>query len=555
MRAFISKFFKSSTTHYIAAIIFAAVLGGLVTIYGSRAQSAEAADCDSNAIIYCGVDQSNLTSKYNSLDYKGKAAFSRADARPGSCNTVMGSVTRDNKVIYNGKQVANNAYTFGRSYMPGSSQIDGGAYMRQPSVSFRSSSIPAIICMDHGIFKWAVLTTCGNPVTANPTPEPPRLSIQKTRVSHTGSYKVGEEVKYHVTIRNTGSVKAIFPTITDVIPPDAQYVSHYDAGAPQSGYWNGSAFVNAKGGIRHESKDPNQRHVKVVFGSLNPGQSKTISIKVKITRDFDSDDKICNIANIRAVYYPTRPSNRVCDRIVEPSAVCKKLEAIPSNGIAPLTVKLRATAEVRNGATVTGYRFYPGDGSGVKNSTTREVSHTYTTPGEYIAAVIVDTSVGARTSDACKVKIKVKSPQEPVFECKSLTANPKDGIAPLTVNFTATPDNPDNLTVTDYTFNFGDGDTTSGNDATVSHVYDEGKYTATVVITAVDASGKVFKTDPNDCKVSIDVKKRQEPKFACIALNMATVDADEKLPFNVSFDADATASDGCCDSAVSLELR
>jgi hypothetical protein len=59
--------------------------------------------------------------------------------------------------------------------MPGSTKVNHqGAvfYKRPPAVSFAQSSLPALVSMKDGHFQFAIIASCGNPVSAAPTPQP-----------------------------------------------------------------------------------------------------------------------------------------------------------------------------------------------------------------------------------------------------------------------------------------------------------------------------------------------------------------------------------------------
>jgi len=260
------------------AIVFIGIAGLVTSV---TANKTVAADCDSNAIIYCGTSQGSLPSKYNSLDGKGKAAFAHAGVVPSQLGkTVIGSVTRDNKVIVNGKVVATNVYTYGRSYMAGSTQISGGAYMRHPSVSFRSSSISAYVHMEGKEFKWAVISSCGNPVKGTPTfKNRPKISLVKTvNKSHV---KVGKVFNYTITTKNIGNVALHNVVMKDLLP-------------------DGIVMANGLKG--------NPRIFK--YGTLQPGQTKKQVLRVKAVKGVKYDVRLRNLACVTTNYNPTLP---ICD--------------------------------------------------------------------------------------------------------------------------------------------------------------------------------------------------------------------------------------------------
>lgn len=158
-----------------------------------------AADCDGNAVIYCGVDSraelktkvTKGTGKSHQSGSELTALFAKYHAYPNEFSGLkLGKVTKENKVIVNGKVVASNVYTVGRhNIQPGSTKVTGLSYplyKRHPSVSFRSSSLDAYVYLNYdGSMRYAVIKSCGNIVigvvrnkpTPTPTPNPKTANI------------------------------------------------------------------------------------------------------------------------------------------------------------------------------------------------------------------------------------------------------------------------------------------------------------------------------------------------------------------------------------------
>lgn len=142
--------------------------------------SAAARDNDANAIMWGGCyTKSECLSKINHGDGHHSSANlkqiyygeGRGMTESNFNSTVDGEVTKDGRVIVNGQTVATGAMSIGRANMPGSQRI-GSVYMRPTSVSFQSASIPAFIYMEGGVFRYAVIKSCGNYVYAKPKPKP-----------------------------------------------------------------------------------------------------------------------------------------------------------------------------------------------------------------------------------------------------------------------------------------------------------------------------------------------------------------------------------------------
>lgn len=142
-----------------------------------------AANCDSNAIVYCGAtSQADLVRKIENGDGRNsadnlKAIFydsGRDVTREGilSSDTVAGEVTRDGRVLVDGRTVAVGALSIGRENIPGSTRLASGVYERPTSVSFRTARLSAWVHIPSGVFRWAVITSCGNLVRATPAASP-----------------------------------------------------------------------------------------------------------------------------------------------------------------------------------------------------------------------------------------------------------------------------------------------------------------------------------------------------------------------------------------------
>lgn len=141
-------------------------------------------DChDNNAIIDCGVHSTAaLKNAYNSSAYVrgvySEFGISQADISNLDSTNVTGRVTKNGNVFVDGqsKAVATDAWTAGRADMqPGSTKVNNqGAisFRRHPNVSFQQDSLPAFVSMNNGRFQFAVIASCGNPVSATPTTPP-----------------------------------------------------------------------------------------------------------------------------------------------------------------------------------------------------------------------------------------------------------------------------------------------------------------------------------------------------------------------------------------------
>jgi hypothetical protein len=197
---------------------------------------ATAADCDGNAVIYCGITSiSNLnyklahgTGKTNQSAKELTDLFGMYGYNAGNTEIriVEGSVTKTNKVYAGSKLVASDVYSMGRHKTTGSwhvPNISYPLYFRHPQYSFNSSSIPAYIVYNYdGSFRMAIIKSCGNIVPGRIVhkPKPPvvvpkyNLNILKFNdLNHNGVKEVNEPVlpNWTFTVRG-GAVNGTYVT-------------------------------------------------------------------------------------------------------------------------------------------------------------------------------------------------------------------------------------------------------------------------------------------------------------------------------------------------------
>ena len=213
------------------------------------------------------------------------------------------------------------------------------------------------------------------------------------------------------------------------------------------------------------------------------------------------------------------------NKVPKKSAKCDNLT---SKKINRTKFEFTAKASVKNGAKIQGYRIDFGDGHAQyykTGSKSKTVSHTYAKPGTYKVKMTVNTDVGDYvTSSNCATTVKVEQPPKPpkvelpVVSCDALEVKKNSRTSyDFTVKATAK-----NTKVTAYTFDFGDGKTstvkTDATTKTVSHNYaKEGKYTVQVTLTTLDKQVKDKK-----CSATVDVAKA--PVATCDGLEAKVTD-------------------------------
>lgn len=126
-------------------------------------------DCDKYSVMYCGVFSNNaIVNKYQNGDGQNSAAniqsifsnmgVSKAEVQAGGY--VDGIVFQNGTITVNGKVVATNAKTYIRT-------------MGNVSTSKMGSAQTAYVKLNKdGVFQYAIMKPCGNPVSATPTKPP-----------------------------------------------------------------------------------------------------------------------------------------------------------------------------------------------------------------------------------------------------------------------------------------------------------------------------------------------------------------------------------------------
>jgi uncharacterized repeat protein (TIGR01451 family) len=130
--------------------------------------------------------------------------------------------------------------------------------------------------------------------------------------------------------------------------------------------------------------------------------------------------------------------------------------------------------------------------------------------GEHVLvnkAAITTNNAGSWNNSA-KTVINVVCAQKQ-FECRDLAASPTVGKPPLNVNFTASAQVSDGVSVQGYIFDFGDGGSqVFSTSPSVSHTYNnEGTFTASVVVRTSEGDTPITEA----CKAIIKVSKQPVP--------------------------------------------
>lgn len=170
-------------------------------------------NCDANAALWCGApNTSTIINDYNKGNAHNSASsiqhiyssfgITSSDIQSISTTAVAGSVTKSGDIYVGSKLVATGAWTAGREYISGSTTVtsDGTTfYRRPPSVSFLDNSLTAYVVMSNGQFKFAILSSCGNPVSATPMSSPKAALACRQLLLTPGTIESNGDQEYNFT--------------------------------------------------------------------------------------------------------------------------------------------------------------------------------------------------------------------------------------------------------------------------------------------------------------------------------------------------------------------
>jgi len=193
------SFFRTGKGLALLGFILVSLIGIPAAIYLVQRQQIiqQEASCINNDIIWCGVTsaatdvakaKADVINAMKNGDSHGRKdiaailnAFGITEDGINSSDTVRGLVYKENGriTIFVGsteQTVATGATSAGRDFYAGSQRCTQypQIWCRPPSVTFTTPTGNALVHVENGVFKWAVLTGCGNPVigTPNETPTP-----------------------------------------------------------------------------------------------------------------------------------------------------------------------------------------------------------------------------------------------------------------------------------------------------------------------------------------------------------------------------------------------
>jgi uncharacterized repeat protein (TIGR01451 family) len=542
--------------HYnklIFSLIFTLFVGfGVTALLPAHQATADQVNCDHNDVICGGANTSaDLINKYEQGDGVNSAVsiqhiysyfgISSPDIQALSASTPSGSVDSNGDVYLNGQLIAASATTAGRDNMTnscGSSKnvSDQGTsfYTRAPCVSFSSSPLSAFVVMKNGVFQYAILKSCGNPVMATPKSTPqPSYTITKqvalkgsSNFSQNLSVMAGDQVTYKVTVQNTGQADITGLNVSDNLPSGVSYVAgsleRDGANISNNGFFSSGYSV----------------------GTLKAGASTVFSFDATVGSSDASasscqTQKLNNSANMTATSLPSETSLATVQEKckAQPPAPVVACTGLTDSAVSREAYNFTARASAQN-SIIKSYSFNFGDSSATQSVTSADTSatteHQYNTPGSYTATVNVTFS-GVNTpisSQTCQQTIDIAP--APTAECTNLVVNTDStDQRQITANVSYAASN--GASLQSIAYDFGDSQTDTDTTATtVSHTYaQDGDYTvqATLTFSGNDTVA------PSTCQTTVSVISAQP---TCNLLQVSAPDSNG----NVTLTNFQTTDDG-----------
>lgn len=277
---------------------------------------------------------------------------------------------------------------------------------------------------------------------------------------------------YTVTLVVTddmGATANATATITVNIPnsaPTASFTTSSNGGqAPKAISFNASGALDGDGtidlyswdfGDGNTSSGPGGTH-KIVSHTYT--SSGVFSAVLTVTDNFGATGTYSKTITIS-------PAN------LAPTAV---LGASTTSGQAPLAIAFSSAGSVDSDGSIISYAWDFGDGA---TSTASNTNHTYTSGGNFTAVLTVTDNQGA--TGMAFTSITVAAPN--MAPTAAFVASATSGYAPLPVNFDATSSADADGSIVSYAWDFGDGN--SGSGQTTTHTYlSSGNYSATLTVT------------------------------------------------------------------------
>ncbi len=305
----------------------------------------------------------------------------------------------------------------------------------------------------------------------------------KSSTDKTKDHQFTQPGTYTVTLTVTNSLGVTDQATTTIevadpstnLPPTASIKASLSSGkAPLTVEFDGSASTDPDGfvlGYVWDFDDGNSA------GSVNPSNTFTKPGEYKVTLRA-LDEQLAPSKPI-SITITVEPSDNPGSEILNPDA--NFIISTPS-APAPYTLTLDASSSTApEGSIIESYQWNTGDG---RTANGKRITHTFKKPGTYTVSLKVIDEHGL-SSIASRI-FTATLPGGNHAPTAVFSATPRTGLAPLAVRLDATASYDIESSVTDYLWDFGDGNTATG--AIVNHTFTTQKL-FTVQLKVKDTAG------------------------------------------------------------------
>lgn len=393
----------------LAVGIFVAA-AALVTMNVMRTdvEAADGRDCTANSIINCGAYSAGEMQQKYQQNAKGDlpAIYAHYGIDMNQVGAAkQGLVYKDGRVEVDGRTVATGAHSIGRSQISGSSPINIGGktyYNSANQTAFRSNSIRAFVFLKpDGSFQAAVLMSCGNPVSATPTPPPTPPKPPKN--PEAACVKLEKVSLTRTSFRFTASAST----------KDGATISGYTFN-----FGDGKSVKQSASSIEHTYIEPGDYTAKVtVHTSVGDKTTTACAVEVKVSPP-----------------------------PVKPEYACESLKA-QRIGTEPTDRSYKFTlAYTEKDATLTKVTIDFGDGTSqvYDKAQLGNITHTFSRTGNFTSVATLEfqlkTTPVETKSTTCKVSISIDTPPVPNIQ----VCRPGEGVITIPENEKRSTDLPAN---------------------------------------------------------------------------------------------------------------